>query len=410
MTEPRPLAPPRLLALLLLVGCKASAPESMVVAPEPAASPACDQLAQRLCEELELDCAELRVVLREHEVPEDGCQDALASADAMERAPELPPEMMPLAYAKLLLEILRRSPKAEAEHLAQLDRLATLRSLPPPSAAGLSAQERELTLECPPGTSPRIDARLNADATTWCERDDGILHGPRTSWSPHGVPLRITRMDEGRAVEVRYPMVGRPLEQGGIYYLPDGIFSCADGQIPRQRSEGGGSEQWCEDDQGRRQGVALRRSPLELITRQAIYVDDETSSVTTTMVDASPEVSEALQRLSSAYERADSMASLQALEGELEAFLAAHPDHPEGLMLLSQVQLELDQLDAALDTARRCTEQAPIVAPCWLTLAVIHETRGELFEAREGYTRYLATDPAGRYLFDVMQALQRLDR
>ena len=141
-----------------------------------------------------------------------------------------------------------------------------------------------------------------------------------------------------------------------------------------------------------------------------IYVDDETSSVTTTMVDASPEVSEALQRLSSAYERADSMASLQALEGELEAFLAAHPDHPEGLMLLSQVQLELDQLDAALDTARRCTEQAPIVAPCWLTLAVIHETRGELFEAREGYTRYLATDPAGRYLFDVMQALQRLDR
>ena len=120
MTEPRPLAPPRLLALLLLVGCKASAPESMVVAPEPAASPACDQLAQRLCEELELDCAELRVVLREHEVPEDGCQDALASADAMERAPELPPEMMPLAYAKLLLEILRRSPKAEAEHLAQL--------------------------------------------------------------------------------------------------------------------------------------------------------------------------------------------------------------------------------------------------------------------------------------------------
>lgn len=99
---------------------------------------------------------------------------------------------------------------------------------------------------------------------------------------------------------------------------------------------------------------------------------------------------------------------LEPVEAGLEQFLAAHPDDPTALLLLSQVELELGRLDDSLTTAERCVAVSASESGCWLTIGVIAESKGASERAIEGYRRYAELAPNGRYAPDAHKALARL--
>jgi TolA-binding protein len=92
----------------------------------------------------------------------------------------------------------------------------------------------------------------------------------------------------------------------------------------------------------------------------------------------------------------------------LQEVLASAPQHPEALTLLAQIQLERGKLEDALATATTCTEVAPQVADCWLTVGVIQQEKRQKQQAVHAYERYLALAPNGQYAGDIQKQLDRL--
>jgi tetratricopeptide (TPR) repeat protein len=132
---------------------------------------------------------------------------------------------------------------------------------------------------------------------------------------------------------------------------------------------------------------------------------DPSPPASTTPTVASATLDE-LQRL---YKEAEADPTrLETLKEQILRYLAEHPDEPTALTLLSQVHLEQGRLDESLATAEHCVAIAAETAACWLTLAVISETKGVKARALEGYRRYLELAPSGRYAPDVRKALARL--
>jgi hypothetical protein len=94
----------------------------------------------------------------------------------------------------------------------------------------------------------------------------------------------------------------------------------------------------------------------------------------------------------------------------LEEILATSPAESGALLLLSQIELELGNADAALSTAQRCTQAAAELADCWLTIGVLQQDRRKKAEALVAYEKYLALAPDGRYAGDVRSQLKRLKK
>ncbi len=94
----------------------------------------------------------------------------------------------------------------------------------------------------------------------------------------------------------------------------------------------------------------------------------------------------------------------------LQEILATAPKQADALLLLAQIELELGKADAALATATQCTEVAPDLADCWLTIGVLQQDRNKKADAATAYEKYLALAPDGRYAGDVRSQLKRLKK
>lgn len=251
--------------VLVIAACRPAVPGA---AHSPAATEqtsACDELGDRLCTALELDCEQTRQMLDDHELSQAQCEQSARRFDQLQAEPPQGEDMLPLAYARLLADTLRGSPKATRE---QIDRLDTLAATEP-------------DLPAPPSDERDAEA---------------------------------------------------------------------------------------------------------------------------------PPVSEALLGAFAVYRDATDPATLERVEPMLDAILAEHPDDAAALELLAQVQLELDRLEDSLDTAKRCVQVRPSMSVCWLTIAVVHESRDELEPARTGYAAYLELAPTGRYAPHARAALDRIER
>lgn len=360
-----------------------------------------------LCGELEVSCDDLAQVFREQSLSASPCQESLDIARGLADTDAIEPEIRPLIYARILADTLRGA-DVSLDALAERDPHETLRSLPPPPAASASETERTLYLDCAADRTLRSTLRSDGRTSTWCERSDGVPDGPMVDWSWSGVPLRVADVRDDVVVDVRFPRVGRPPDQGGIAWLPEFLFVCAHHLTHRETKEHGVREHWCEDERGRRQGSSMRWGPSGLVLKAGRYEDGEARFMAYVNVDASPQVTEPLDQLWQRANGATDPATLDALVGEVEQLLAQHPDHPEVLMLLARIHLGREDVEAAFGPASRCTEVLPTMADCWLTTAVMQEIRGEPRDAFRRYQTYLQHDPAGRFAMRAHHALERL--
>jgi predicted TPR repeat methyltransferase len=62
----------------------------------------------------------------------------------------------------------------------------------------------------------------------------------------------------------------------------------------------------------------------------------------------------------------------------------------------------------SLQTATQCTQVAPEMADCWLTIGVLKQEKKEGAAAAEAYARYLELAPDGAYAGQVNKQLKRL--
>ncbi len=125
---------------------------------------------------------------------------------------------------------------------------------------------------------------------------------------------------------------------------------------------------------------------------------------------ASPEdVHEELDEFQRLYEEAAGKeALLRDIHPRLEVLVADHPDLVAAMELLTQVRLELGDIDGSLALAERCVEVSSESSACWLTIGVLQETRGNAEAAVEAYRAYLSLMPDGRYAKDAARGLKRL--
>ena len=94
----------------------------------------------------------------------------------------------------------------------------------------------------------------------------------------------------------------------------------------------------------------------------------------------------------------------------LKELITTTPRNADALLLLAQVELELGDMKSALATATSCTEVAPELADCWLTIGVLQQDKNDKAAAAAAYDRYLALAPDGRYAGDVKKQLARLKK
>jgi hypothetical protein len=99
---------------------------------------------------------------------------------------------------------------------------------------------------------------------------------------------------------------------------------------------------------------------------------------------------------------------LKSAQELLTTILARQPMHPDALLVMAQVQLELGLPDDSLATATTCTQVAPEMADCWLTIGVLKQERKDSGAAAEAYARYLELAPDGAYAGQVSKQLKRL--
>lgn len=92
----------------------------------------------------------------------------------------------------------------------------------------------------------------------------------------------------------------------------------------------------------------------------------------------------------------------------LDELLAAHPGHPEALLVLAQTQLELGASKEALETAKACTQASADLADCWLTIGFLEQDAGNKDVAKNAYQRYLELAPDGKYAGDVTKLMKGL--
>jgi hypothetical protein len=99
---------------------------------------------------------------------------------------------------------------------------------------------------------------------------------------------------------------------------------------------------------------------------------------------------------------------LKSAQELLQQILAKQPMHPDALLVMAQVQLELGLPDDSLATATTCTQVAPEMADCWLTIGVLKQERRDSAAAADAYARYLELAPDGAYAGQVSKQLKRL--
>ncbi len=110
-----------------------------------------------------------------------------------------------------------------------------------------------------------------------------------------------------------------------------------------------------------------------------------------------------------AAKRAYQRNKLSRAKSEVEAALILSPMHPDGLVILAQVQLEQADMNAAIETARSCVQVAPHQADCWLTIGVIEQEHKRFPAAVTAYQNYLDhAAPKSRYISHAKSELRKL--
>lgn len=136
---------------------------------------------------------------------------------------------------------------------------------------------------------------------------------------------------------------------------------------------------------------------------------DEAAPAPTPPAEAAPPADDpALTKRVDAARQDYKQGKLKAARKSLEEVLGDHPKHPQGLLLMAQVQLEQGQTDESLATATSCTKIAPDLADCWLTLGVLHQAKSQKDQALTAYQKYLELAPEGLYARDAKVQVKRL--
>ncbi|MCR9160548.1 MAG: hypothetical protein ACE37F_28020 [Nannocystaceae bacterium] len=99
---------------------------------------------------------------------------------------------------------------------------------------------------------------------------------------------------------------------------------------------------------------------------------------------------------------------LGSAKEKLQGILSTTPNNADALLLMAQVQLELGETEASLETATKCTSVSPQTADCWLSIGVLKQNAKDKPAAAAAYERYLALAPEGAYASQVKKQLSRL--
>jgi hypothetical protein len=95
----------------------------------------------------------------------------------------------------------------------------------------------------------------------------------------------------------------------------------------------------------------------------------------------------------------------------VEAALTVAPNHPDGLVLKAQIQLEQSDQSGALATANACVGVDATKADCWLTIAVLQQNAKNIEPAIKAWEQYLAhAPPDARYISSAKSELKRLKK
>jgi len=99
----------------------------------------------------------------------------------------------------------------------------------------------------------------------------------------------------------------------------------------------------------------------------------------------------------------------QRAHQKLDAVLAAYPTHARALALRSNLFIEEQKLDDALQAAQASVSADPEYAQGHLALGVIRQERGETAEAVASYQRFLALEPTSKFAPTIKRQLRRLE-
>lgn len=131
------------------------------------------------------------------------------------------------------------------------------------------------------------------------------------------------------------------------------------------------------------------------------------AAVPATATKLDPAVLEQLEEAGGMY-RKGGKSRLKQAATILSEILTNQPNHPDGLLLNAQVQLELHNPEEALASATKCTQVATGMADCWLTIGVLQQDAKHNLLAAEAYDRYLDLAPKGAFAGQVRKQLKRL--
>lgn len=207
----------------------------------------CLSLAQLYCENAPVDCEQVGALLRRAGVPEHACARTVADIEALlaniganER------HILPMVLARHLGTVMLESPTLTAEQRAQFEVLAK-------GPAALDVPQdfdiNRLDVRCPGGSAVKGEMPP-VGFERWCERADGVRHGPAHLWNEIGEWIREIEYSEGQPALVSFRL---PESQ----QLATEHFLCPLGLIERREGSGATQRRRCETESGVASGPAV---------------------------------------------------------------------------------------------------------------------------------------------------------
>lgn len=93
----------------------------------------------------------------------------------------------------------------------------------------------------------------------------------------------------------------------------------------------------------------------------------------------------------------------------IEQVLAQDPNNADAWSLRGLLNMEINEFDEALLSARKAVALDPDQETAWITIAVIEQERERLVPALHAYRRYLEVAPDGRFAGSAKQQIAKLE-
>ncbi len=172
-----------------------------------------------VCDRVPIRCEPLKTFMREIDVPDDECTEAMPTLAAFDSV--LEPEMQLTSVAVLMQQVFstaRVQNEDAARRFAESPEADTFTWNSTSMSDGSSSIE--LTEACP-GSADFEGASPPAGHELYCVRKDGTRHGPALFWTEASEPARIARYRNGVLIDVDYPS-GPADPKPSDFLCPDG--------------------------------------------------------------------------------------------------------------------------------------------------------------------------------------------